>query len=57
MPRKALRYQTNQKICRILTVLEDISQHWVNQSGYIMTVSSDEKDHLFNDYLMSLQFR
>ena len=32
-------------------MLKDISQHCVNQSGYIMTASLDGKDHLFTDYL------
>ena len=40
-----------------LAVQKDISQHCVNQSGYIMTLSLDEKDHLFIDYLISRQFR
>ena len=41
----------------ILAAWKDISQHCDNQSGYIMTVSLDAKDHLLTDYLISIQFR
>ena len=34
----------------------NILQHCVSQSGYIMTASLDGKDHLFTDYLISIQF-
>ena len=42
---------------QILAVWKDISQHCVNQSGYVMTASSDGKYHLFTDYLISIQFQ
>ena len=29
----------------------------LTQSGYIMSASSDRKDHLFADYLISIQFQ
>ena len=40
-----------------LAVRKDILQHCLNQSDYIMTAILDEKDHLFTDYLISIQFR
>ena len=39
-----------------LAIQKDISQHCVNQSGYIMTASLDGGDYLFTDYLISIQF-
>ena len=39
---------------RLLAVWKDISQHCVNQSGYIMTASLDGKDHLVTNYLISI---
>ena len=40
---------------RYLAVRKDILQHCVNQSGYTMTVTLNGKDHIFNDYLISIQ--
>ena len=39
-----------------LAVQRNILHHCFSQSGYIMTVSLDRKDHLFTDYLISIQF-